>query len=401
MNLDWTRIGVDLGAPSVPESIPAAELAERWAGVRRGMAEQGLDALVVVGNESEFSSLRYLSDYWPLFESGGLVFAPSGDPILLSGPESETFAAERGRVDRVRLLECFRESADPSYPEVALSSFDSVFDELGVTSPTRVGVAGSFAANMVIVEALQRALPGVEFVRADEVVTDLRIIKSAWEIENLRAAFSISEIALDAVLERLKPGMTELQVVGIAQAAMYANGAEYEGMAQYVLSGPNSRPAISRPSQRVIEPNDIVQLNISARVNGYSSGVGRPIVVGTPTAEHRSLIEFCRDAHYATQEWLGIGVEASSIARRYHEFFVKNGRESAFLYGPCTGLGMMETERPWIESDSTFTIQPGMAFQMDTFAQGVDAGVRWENGVIIGEDGLELLSSKHMDRYTF
>jgi Xaa-Pro aminopeptidase len=398
MNLHWTNIGIELAVPRVPSSIPATELAERRASVRTGMAEQELDALVVVGNESEFSSLRYLSDYWPLFESGGIVFAPTGDPLLISGPESETFAQTRSQVDQVRLLKSFRESADPSYPEVSLNTFDSVFAELGVSRPSRIGISGSFAANMVIIEDLQRSFPEAELLRADEVVTDLRIQKSDWEIENLRAAFSISEIALDAVLERMTPGMTELQVVGIAQAAMYANGAEYEGMAQYVLSGPNSRSAISRPSQRVIEKNEIVQLNISARVNGYSSGVGRPIVIGNPTPEHRSLIEFCRDAHYATQEWIGVGVEASSIATRYS--FLKAGRESSFLYGPCTGLGLMETERPWIESNSTFTIKPGMTFQMDTFAQGADAGVRWENGIVIGDEGVELLSSIHMDKYT-
>jgi Xaa-Pro aminopeptidase len=60
----------------------------------------------------------------------------------------------------------------------------------------------------------------------------------------------------------------------------------------------------------------------------------------------------------------------------------------------------METERPWIESNSTFTIKPGMTFQMDTFAQGADAGVRWENGIVIGDEGVELLSSIHMDKYT-
>lgn len=399
MTLDWTELGQALHIPSVPDPLPAAELATRHEAVRAGIARNALDALIVVGNEAEFSSLRYLSDYWPLFESGALVFAPEGDPILLCGPESETFAVTRSMISRVRLIESLRESADPSYPEVELSSYAAVLDELGVHGPTRIGIAGSFAANLVIMDQLRDELPGVEFVRADAVVTDLRIVKSAWEAENLRAAFAISEIALDAVLERLRPGMTELQVVGILQAAMYANGAEHEGMVQYVFSGPNTRPAISRPSHRVIEKGDVVQMNIAARVNGYASGIGRPVAMGSPTAEHRDLIEFCRDAHYATQEWLAAGADAASIARRYHEYFVERGRASAFLYGPCTGLGMMETERPWIESDSVFTVSAGMAFQLDTFAQGSDVGVRWENGAIVRESGLEMLSSRHMDQY--
>ena len=400
MSVQWTRIGLDTGSPVIPPPIPAEELARRWDAVRRGLIDAGLDALLVFGNESEFSSLRYVSDYWPLFESGAAAFAPSGEPILLCGPESEAFAVQRGRMDRVRCIRSLREPADPSYPEVALATYADVLRELAVVSPRRVGIAGSFAANLVIMDELRESLPGASLVRADEIISDLRIVKSAWEAENLRAAFRVSEIALDAVLERLRPGLTEQQVVGIAQAAMYANGAEYEGMAQYVLSGPNSRPAISRPAPRVIGRDEVVQLNISARVNGYSSGVGRPVVVGTPSTAHRDLIEFCRDAHLATRQWLRPGADASEIARNYRQFFTERGRDDAFLYGPCTGLGLMETERPWIETDSSYTIQPGMAFQLDTFAQGPDIGARWENGCIVHADGVEMLSSRHMDTYT-
>ncbi|MEJ1089974.1 Xaa-Pro peptidase family protein [Microbacterium sp. Mu-80] len=399
MAIDWTKIGVDLSVPEVPAAISDGELTTRWRAVQAAMIERELDALLVVGNESEFSSLRYLSDYWPAFESGAVLFAPEGEPVLLAGPESETHARHRGRVSQVALIESLRESADPSYPEVSLDTYDGVLRNLGVSSPRRIGIAGSFAANMVIIDELQRAFGDVELVRADDVVTSLRAQKSPWEIANLRKAFEISEIALSAILERIRPGMTELQVVGIAQAAMYANGAEYEGMPQYVLSGPNSRPAISRPANRVLESGDVVQLNISARVNGYSSGVGRPLVLGKATTAQRDLIEFCRDAHLATLEWVRPGVEAASIARNYQEFFTARNKSDAFLYGPCTGLGLMETEQPWVESDSKYTIQPGMCFQADTFAQATEFSVRWENGFVVRDEALEMFSGAHMDTY--
>ena len=401
MAIHWTELGIDLTSPTVPEPVSAEELAIRWKGVYAGMERRGLEALLVFGNESEFSNVRYLTEYWPLFESGAALFAAGADPILLCGPESETYAELKGRTGRVELIESLRESADPSYPEVELGDYASALGSLGVTSPTRIGIAGSFAANLVILEELREAFPDAELVRADDIVSELRTFKSPWEMENLRAAFSISEIALASVLERLKPGMTELQVVGIAQAAMYANGAEYEGMPQYVLAGPNSRAAIARPSGRVIRAGEIVQLNISARVNGYSSGVGRPIVLGRASDEQRSLIEFCREAHYATREWVRAGVPAAEVATKYREFFDERDRSDAFLYGPCTGLGLMETERPWIESDSDYTIAPNMAFQFDTFAQGPVEGVRWENGGIVHADRVEMLSDSLMDVYEY
>ena len=104
--------------------------------------------------------------------------------------------------------------------------------------------------------------------------------------------FNMTVDLADELLEQIKPGMTELQVCGIVQHAIYMNGAEYEGMPQYVLSGPNSRHAISRPTHRVIEKGDLVQLNLSALVSGYSSGVGVPVCMGSMTPEMRDLIEF-------------------------------------------------------------------------------------------------------------
>jgi Xaa-Pro aminopeptidase len=66
------------------------------------------------------------------------------------------------------------------------------------------------------------------------------------------------------------------------------------------------------------------------------------------------------------------------------------------LYGPCHGIGMMEVERPWMESTSIYDLQPNMTFQVDTFFYDVDFGLRWENGVRVTKSGIEQLSKKHM-----
>ena len=71
--------------------------------------------------------------------------------------------------------------------------------------------------------------------------------------------------------------MTELQAVGTAQRVIYENGAEYEGLPMYVFSEKSTRHAISRSSYRIIGAGDIVQLNLSARIDGYSPSIGMPI----------------------------------------------------------------------------------------------------------------------------
>ena len=67
------------------------------------------------------------------------------------------------------------------------------------------------------------------------------------------------------------------------------------------------------------------------------------------------------------------------------------------LYGPVHGLGIMETESPWIETTSNYKLQENMTYQIDTFFTGDGYGLRWERGCIVKKGGCELLSKKFMD----
>lgn len=376
--------------------IPEAEFAARVGRVQEEVRARGLDALLVHADEADLANVRYLSDYWPIFETAGVLVPAEGEAIQIIGPESETFARDRSHLRKVRKILEYRESAEPEYPELRLDTFASIFAELGI-KPKRIGIAGMSILPVTIYEALRRDCPDAEIVRADDIVTNMRVIKSEAELACMREAFRISEIALEAVLAEIRPGMTELQVVGIAQRAMYENGAEYEGHPTYVLSGVNSTHAIGRPSHRVLQKGDYVQLNIGARVCGYSSSVGRPICLGKMTPEMRRLTEVGLEAHYKTQEWMKAGVVAKEVVEKFYKFVREKGCGDNLLYGPCHGIGLMEVERPWMESTSEYPLQENMTFQVDTFLYTAEFGLRWENGVRVTADGVERLSDARME----
>lgn len=378
--------------------IPDGEYRSRLAAAAVKVARRNFDALLVVSNEAEFANVRYFSSYWPVFESAGVLIAPSGDAALLIGPESETYAHDRSKIPNIHKLKEYREPADPDYPGVTVSSFAEVFASVGVKAPKRVGIAGYLVTTAPMLDGLRAAFPETEFVRADDLMIELRSIKSPAELDCQRAAFRIAEEAVGDILNELRPGMTELQVVGIAQRSIYERGAEYEGMPQYVFAGESTTHAISRPTHRRLEPGDIVQLNISARVDGYSSGVGRPVVLGRATPAVRRLVDFGLECHRATIEWLKPGVEAAEIARRYRAMFRDRGFDENFLYGPCHGLGMIEVEAPWMEETSHYALEKNMTFQVDSFAfDRGKFGCRWENGVRISDDGVEMFSYRNME----
>ncbi|MEG2860170.1 MAG: hypothetical protein RSA12_09765, partial [Clostridia bacterium] len=109
--------------------ISDGEFKSRAKNVQALMAEMGIDALLAFGSEAEPQFARYLSDYWPSFESCGVLLTQVGEPALLIGPESYTFAADRSRVPDIRRLAAFRESSNPEYPGEKLETIDQVIDE--------------------------------------------------------------------------------------------------------------------------------------------------------------------------------------------------------------------------------------------------------------------------------
>jgi len=375
--------------------ISDQEFTRRMERFKQQIDDAGLDAAIVHGNEVEYANVRYLTDYWPVFESAGVAVAPDTDPILLIGPESEAYAEDRSKLPKIRKLIPYRESAEPEYPGVPVSTFTDIFNEICPGKKAKkVGLVGFASMTLPVYNAIRAALPEAELVKADDVLSGLRMIKTDEELELLREAFRISEIAIDDVLEQMKPDMTELEVVGIALKSMYANGAEYEAYPQYVFCGSGTRHAISRATDNRIKQGELIQLNIGARVGGYSSAVGRLCCFGKMPDKVRELVSFGLEAHEKTMQYMKAGVPAKEVVEKFYKFCRDRGYGDNLLYGPCHGLGMMEVELPWMELTSDYNLQQNMTFQVDTFLQGDNFGLRWEDGVRVTADGVEQFSGR-------
>lgn len=376
--------------------IPDSEYEDRIIRLQNAVRQNGLDGVLLHSNEAEFTNVRYLSDYWPVFETAGVFLPAFGEPCLIIGPESLSFAKDRSRIRNIEMLLCYRESAEPDYPGIPVKTFDQIFSRYSTREVRKLGVIGFSLMPVTIYTELKESRHDLILVRADDLLTNLRVIKSENEIKCLEKAFEIAEIAIDRILENMKPGMTELQIVGIAQQVIYSLGAENEGMPQYVQSGKNSIHAVYRASSKEIVQGEMIQLNISSRVNGYSSGVGRPVCFGKMSQEMRHLALFGLEAHYKTMDLMTAGKPAKQVAIEYFEWVKKCGHEKHLLYGPAHGLGMLEVERPWLEISSEYDLQENMTFQIDTFFYTNCFGLRWENGARITKGKPTMFSGRNM-----
>ncbi len=368
--------------------IPDYEYKERIARAAKLVRERGLDVMVVVSTESDYANARYFSGFWPLFERAGVAISATGEAALMVGPESTAFAKDFGKIDRQFVLREFRESADPSYPELHADTFSDVFKAIGVTGQhIKIGLGSYVECTLPIYEGLKESFPQAEIVRCNDIMVTLRQIKSENELACIKEGFRIIELATDEVIRNLRPGVTELEMVGYAQKVIYENGAEYEGLPMYIFSEESTRHAISRSHYRTLKEGDIIQLNLSAKIDGYSPAIGLPVVLGKLEGERRRLVEFCLQAHNWTVDQLKAGALASEVSKGFYKLYEENGFKDNFVYGPCHGTGMIEVEAPWMETSSEYALQKNMTFQVDTFIAGPTFGVRWEKGVAITEDG--------------
>jgi Xaa-Pro aminopeptidase len=378
-------------------TIPNQEFYDRIAKFQENIKTAGLSACLVHASESDMANVRYLSEYWPTFEASAVFVPASGEAVLLVGPESEIYAAQRSVFKNIEKMSEYRESAEPECPGMAFASYKTIVAKYAPKGMIkRLGIVGWAITPLPVITSIKEQFPEVELVKADATFLPLRFVKSENELNCMRKAYAIAELAVEAIINEIKPGMTELQVIGIAQREIYKHGGEYEGHSLYCFCGASTNNAISRPTHNKIVRNEVIQLNIGARVSGYSSSVGLPISIGPLPERKKKLIDFGLEAHFKTIEMMAAGKSAGSIVRDYEAWVKSRGFEKYMLYGPCHAIGMMEVEQPWMESTSDFELQKNMTFQVDTFFYDHDFGLRWENGVIIKETGVEMLSSKYM-----
>jgi Xaa-Pro aminopeptidase len=245
--------------------------------------------------------------------------------------------------------------------------------------------------------ALQDA--GLQIVDGQQAMMHAREIKGPDEIVLLTQACAMVDGVYQDILEMLKPGVRESDVVGMAHARLFEMGSEFVE-AINSIAGERCSPHPHVFSDRLIRPGDQAYFDIIQVFNGYRTCYYRTFAVGRATAAQHDAFKRSREWMDAAIDLVKPGVTTDEIAKvwpRAEEFGFEDEMDAFGLqFGHGVGVGLHE--RPIISRlnsiDSPIEIKEGMVFALETYAPATDgrSAARIEEELVVTADGHKVIT---------
>lgn len=231
-----------------------------------------------------------------------------------------------------------------------------------------------------------------EVKNSNSYISNLRIVKDSFEIDRIKTACEITQQSFLAVLNKIKPGITEMEIRNLLEFEMRNRGSECVAFDTIIASGPdNGANPHATVSNRKIQHGDMITMDFGAKYKDYCSDMTRTITVGDPSPELKKIYNVVKEAKDAGVSKLKAGVKAKDICLAIKSVIEENGY--VLPHGPGHGFGLDIHENPFLgvkneyelEENVVITIEPGI------YVPGL-GGVRIEDDYLITKDGYELLT---------
>jgi Xaa-Pro aminopeptidase len=299
------------------DKFSATEIERRFALARDLMRAHDLGALVVFGNSgtnrANMANAFWLSNHLDLHHSYVVVpLDESQDTALYTGLTNHVPNARE--VSEVPLIEWGGYDPAATVAE-RLRALGAARGRVGL-----VGVNAKFAMGMPYAHyaRLRERLPEVELVDVTAPFQRLRMVKSDEEVEWLRKAAELTDKAIVAVAEQARPGMTEIELVALGEAAYRADGGMPRIMflRSMAMDDPTGCVPAQNPSHRELRSGDVIITEFSASYWGYTGQIHRPIFVDAePTPEWQRMFDVAKQAYDAIAETIRPGATEADVIR--------------------------------------------------------------------------------------
>ncbi|WP_028583810.1 M24 family metallopeptidase [Desulfogranum mediterraneum] len=354
---------------------------QRLSRLQKTLQRKKIDAILV----SQPDNRRYLSGYTAkdhgIQESSGLLLIPkTGRPYLLT--------------DSRFILQAREESPDfqvENYPKGPLKLLEKLLPALGVDTLAFESdyTLHSSAARL---EAMAQK-KGVTLSPQTDLIERMRIIKDPAELELLRASTRLNEQVFQLVYNTIEPGMSEREIALAIELTMHELGAEGPSFDTIVAFGSNAAKPHAVPTDRILDPGELVLIDMGLIYKGYCSDMTRTFVAGKPDSTFVKRLRLVRRAQLAGIQAIRAGVSGIEVDRAARQVLSEAGYGEAFQHSLGHGVGIAVHEEPRLSPKSRRQLKAGMVVTVEPGIYLPDwGGIRLENMVIVTEDGCELLN---------
>lgn len=368
-----------------------AEMVRRFAAVRKVMAAESLESVLVIGAGLIDSAVQYYSN-WPSRRESVVMIWPAREPEMI-----------------VRLWNHLPNARDLSYIEdieyggdTHRELLDKVSARLaaGVTAPRRVGVIGNLTLRdaRVIEQQIDADLIDLSAFYLKE-----RLTKSDEELEYVRVASGMGDMAVEALRSEIRPGLTEMDLKAIVQGSF--NGTRAEPIINFFLTTDMEHPDRCVPRQlpidRPLRAGDVVATEISAWYWGYSGQILRTFFVESePTETYQRLLTVAVDAYRRLEAACRAGVtvgELLDIADLIEEAGYSIWDDLIHGYGGGGYLSpvLRTNQTGGADRSRDFRLPSSavMIVQPNVITRDGRAGVQVGNGIVLGDGPPEVLQA--------
>ncbi len=378
---------------------------ERLEKAREELDKSGAGA-VITWDEA---NIRYLTSYYvttPMRPAElQCAFLPrNGEPILFGGGTPEETARRmpwmEGRVKPSFLpFTLLADNEDHLSVQIFIDAIGKLLAEYGLEKET-LAIDGT-VSGLFLGRAFDKA--GIKTIHGKPIFDAARAIKTLDEIELMRITCGNTETAFAAIVNAIRPGVRECDLVGIGIKALYEEGADHtEDLV--CCSGFNTNPYGWSFTDKPLRPGDLVYIDVDGNsYQGYKSCVYRTFCCGKATQEQKELYQECYEMLYAGLGAIKDGATDHDVVAKWPqspEYWGYKEWAEVLPYAVGHGIGLKLHDFPSISPVTKAVglpakeLKEGMVIALETYAghKGGKDGVRLEENIVVTKDGYELLS---------
>ena len=357
---------------AVWEQFSRDEYERRYRALRAKMRDHALDALIVPGGPSHWSfggGMLWLTGHWEWHALASYVLVPlEGEPTLIYSMGGTHAEAVRRQVEVA--VRDVRHSRNGRYAEVMVERIRELKLERGRIGLMEIDPRHADYLPVNQFDVLRTGLPEAQLVFTRGILHELLSIHSADELDCVRRAGRLCENAMNAMVVRARPGVKEYELRAAAGAAILEGGGDIDFLiiGSTSMANPTMIFGNPRPSARVLQRGDIINMELAAGYRGYTAQIGSPICIGEPIEMvKRFWNEIALPGYRRIVAEIAPGkpVEAMRLASR---FFRDNGYQSRPTQ--CHGIDLV-TDSPHIVAERVAAerfeerLKPGMVIMAE------------------------------------